>query len=177
MAGKKPRASEMNNLNVSLHSIMSGDVPEGSVNIPFADDEDAQRDKTIGKSSDSISSNDSFEQVNYSPRRRAPLTDRRGTTFKLPMNNTGTEASGESDSDDNQMAMERRDQPGPLVSEMYRTNDAPLGVLRRNSISMPVLNEIDLDSLRQLHMQAVVSQETLESRESLAKITVSWKLS
>lgn len=168
MAGKEPRASELNNLNASLHSIISG---EGNVNIPFADDEDA-RDKTIGKSSDSMSSNDSYEQVNYSSRRRPPLVDRRGTSFKLAINNTGTEASGESDTDDNQLAMERRDKPGPLVSETFRATDAHLGVLRRNSISMPVLNEVDLDSLRQLHMQ-VVSQETLESKESLTKITVS----
>lgn len=172
MAGKSPRASELNNLNASLHSIISG---EGNVNIPFADDEDAQRDKTIGKSSDSISSNDSYEQVNYDSRRRLPLVDRRGTSFKLAINNTGTEASGESDTDDNQLAMERRDKPGPLVSDSHRTVDAHLGVLRRNSISMPVLNEVDLDSLRQLHMQAVVSQETLESKESLTKITVSYR--
>lgn len=166
MSAKK-RSSELNNLNASLHSIISGDAVEqgvNGVNIPFADDEDTSNvNKSRRKSNDSNSSNESYhEKVNYKPVRRAPVR----------MYSTGNEASGESD--DDQLASEKRDQPGPLVSELNRVDETSnLGVMRRNSISMPVLNEIDLEALRNLHMKAVESSEQEDSRESLDKITVS----
>lgn len=166
----RPRRVGVSDLNSSLHSVKSADDNV----IPFVDDENDQKDR-MGKSSDSISSNESFEPINYSPRRRGQLHERRGVNFKMNQNTTGTEASGESDTDDGQLAMEKRDKPGPLASEMSKLSDAPgLGVLRRNSISMPVLNENDLDALRQLHMTAVESNDNMDSsKESLSKITVS----
>jgi hypothetical protein len=166
--------NNLNNLNTSLHSIISGSASEHEANIPFADDEDNPPiDKTNGKSSDSISSNESYpEKVNYNPGRRVQLVDR-----KNYRGNTGNEASGESDTDDGRaLALEKRDRPGPLLSETQRvTETSNLGVLRRNSISMPVLNENDLDALRGLHMKACEStdNESHESHESLEKITVS----
>jgi hypothetical protein len=161
--------TDLNNLNTSLHSIISGDALDDNVNIPFVDDEE-NIDKMNGKSSDSISSNESYpEKVNYNLGRRIPLGMRENNT-------TGNEASGESDTDDGQFASERRDKPGPLASELQRAAEVSnLGVMRRNSISMPVLNEMDLDALRSLHMKAVESSEfeTMDSKESLSKITVS----
>jgi hypothetical protein len=166
MSGK--RNGDLNNLNASLHSIISGDGKHEGVNIPFADDEDAaHRETNHAKSSDSISSNDYYpEKVNYNPGRRVGV--------KLPYKNTtGNEASGESDTDDG----EKRDKPGPLASDMSRVVETSnLGVMRRNSISMPVLNEMDLSELRNLHMKACESSDTMdESKESLEKITVSTK--
>lgn len=161
------KSSDLNNLNASVHSVISGD---GSVNIPFADDEDTAQMNKIAKSSDSISSNESYEKVQYNPGRRVPL---KLMTYN---NTTGNEASGESDTDDGRLASERRDKPGPLVSDMQKSNEVSnLGGMRRNSISMPVLNENDLDLLRNLHMKAVES-DTMDSRESLSKITVSCRL-
>lgn len=166
----KRRNSDLNNLSASLHSIMSGEVVSESVNIPFVDDEDAaQISKTNDKSSDSISSNDSYpERVNFNMGRRVPMK-------QVSYNTTGNEASGESDSDNVQMDSEKRDKAGPLASEMKRMEPSSLGVMRRNSISMPVLNEMDLDALRSLHMQAIESSDTMDSQsqESLTKITVS----
>lgn len=163
------QSSDLNNLNASLQSIISGDGKHEGVNIPFADDDDtAQNDKSIGKSSDSISSNEYYpEKVNYNPGRRVGV--------KLPYKNTtGNEASGESDTDDG----EKRDKPGPLASELSRAGETSnLGVMRRNSISMPVLNEMDLGQLKNLqdiYMKACESSDTMEeSKESLEKITVS----
>jgi hypothetical protein len=159
------RNSDLNNLNASLHSIISGD--HESVNIPYADDhDDAGHQERNAKSSDSISSNEFYpEKVNYNTGRRVGV--------KLPyQNTTGNEASGESDTDDG----EKRDKPGPLVSELSRAVETSnLGVMRRNSISMPVLNEMDLDQLRNLHIKACESSDTMEdSKESLQKITVSF---
>ena len=170
MSAKRVK-SDLNNLSASLHSVISGDVLGESVNIPFVDDEDTTTiTKTNGKAyNDSISSNESFsEKVNYNIGRRAPVK-------QVSINYaTGNDASGESDSDDAHLASEGHDKPGPLASEMQKFGEvSTLGVLRRNSISMPVLNEMDLDALRSLHMKAVESSETMSSKESLSKITVS----
>lgn len=171
------RKSDLNNLSASLHNIISGDT----VNIPYIEDDDedsTKMNKMDEKSSDSISSNESYPgRVNYNLGRRTPLVDRNGSNLKLQMykNTTGNEASCESDaSDDGHIASEKRDKPGPLASDMQRPIEASnLGVMRRNSISMPVLNESDLDALRNLHMKAVESSETMDSQDSLTKITVS----
>lgn len=179
---EKQRKSDLNNLSASLHSIISGEVSADTVNIPYIEDDNedlAQIDKTInGKSSDSLSSNESYpEKVNYNSGRRAPLVDRKGSNLRLQMykNRTGNDASCESDaSDDGQFASEKRDKPGPLVSEIQRPLEASnLGVMRRNSISMPVLNESDLGALHNMYMKAVESSDTMDSNESLTKITVS----
>ena len=45
--------------------------------------------------------------------------------------------------------------------------------LRRNSISLPALNEVDLDALRSLHMQATDTSETDISKESIPQSPVS----
>lgn len=160
------RGTDSNNLSASLHSIISGDTPSEGVNIPFADDDvpAVQILKSSGKSSDSVSSNESFaEIVNYNSRRRAPAR----------MYGTGNEASGESDTDDGHLASEKRDKPGPLASDVVKTVEVSnLAVMRRNSFSMPTLNDNDLDALRSLHMKAVESSDQ-ESKESLNKIAVS----
>lgn len=159
----KRENSDLNNLSASLHSIISGgDVP-GSVNIPFADDDVPQFVKRNGKSSDSISSNESYK-VNYKANRRGPVRML-----------SGNDASCESDTDDGQLASERRDRPGPLASDVHRSVEVSnLGVMRRNSISMPVLNENQLDALKELHMKSVGFSEpdTESSRDSLSKIEV-----
>lgn len=161
------RNGDLNNLNASLHSIISGDAKHESVNIPFADEEDMAHMEKNGKSSDSISSNESYhEKVTVNPGRRVAV--------KFPYRNTtGNEASGESDTDDG----EKRDKPGPLASELSRAGETSnLGAMRRNSISMPVLNEIDLstlNALRDLHMKACESSDTMDdSKESLDDIKV-----
>lgn len=150
---------QLNDLNMSLHNAISGE--NKSNNIPFADDEKANLNKEICRSSDSISSNESFhDDVNYNPRRRV----------QLKMYRTGNDASDESDESDE----EKRDKPGPLASELRRVEDSNLGGMRRNSISMPTLNESALDALRNLHMKACESQDnTSSSKESLDHITVS----
>lgn len=182
---EKRRNSDLNNLSASLHSIISGDANADTVNIPYIeDDEDdsAQIDKSNGKSSDSVSSNESYpEKVNYNSGRRAPLVDRKGSNLRLQMykNKTGNDASCESDgSDDVQLALEKRDKPGPLASDVASDMQRPveasnLGVMRRNSISMPVLNENELGALRNMYMNAIESSDTMDSHESLSKITVS----
>lgn len=163
----KRRNSDLNNLSASLHSIISGEALVESVNIPFADDEDTSISKQNGKSSDSISSNDSH------PERDKFTSGRRRAMFKSA---PGNEASGESDTDDSHFSSERRDRPGPLASDLQRTAEVSevsnLGVMRRNSISMPVLNENDLDALRNMYSKAV-DTENSDSKESLTKITVS----
>lgn len=154
-------AKHLNDLNMSLHNTISGE--NKSANIPFADDEKTNlNNKEVCRSSDSISSNESFhDDVNFNPRRRV----------QLKMYRTGNDASDESESDDN---MEKRDKPGPLASEMRRVEDSNLAGMRRNSISMPTLNENALDALRSLHMKACESQDnTSSSKESLDHIMVS----
>lgn len=177
---EKRRNSDLNNLSASLHSIISGDASADTVNIPYIEDDNddsAQIDRTNGKSSDSLSSNESYEKVNFNSGRRAPLVDRKGSNLRLQLhkNQTGNDASCESEaSDDGHLASEKRDKPGPLASDMQRPLEASnLGVMRRNSISMPVLNEIDIGALRNMYMKAVESSDTMDSNESLTKITVS----
>lgn len=162
----KGRNSDLNNLSASLHSIISGEELAESGNIPFADDEETSVNKQCEKSSDSISSNESYpEKLNFNPGRRRMM-------FKPT---PGHEASCESESDDGNLASEKRDRPGPLASDLQRAAEVSeisnLGVMRRNSISMPVLNENDLDALRNLYTKAV---DTSDSKESLTKITVSF---
>lgn len=157
----KRENGDLNNLSASLHSIISGDAP-GSVNIPFVDEDESQIVKSNGKSSDSISSNESYK-VNYKPHRRAPARIL-----------SGNDASDE-DTDDGHLASEKRDNPGPLASEAQRSLEGSnLGAMRRNSISMPVLNESQLDRLHELHMKSVgFNDDTASSKESLSKIEVS----
>lgn len=157
--------SDMNNLNATLHSVISDDPDSQSKNIPFVDDDTTNLIKESGRSSDSTSSNESFqENINYNPGRRV----------QLKMFRTGNDASGESDTDDNQLAMEKRDKPGPLASDLRRAEESNLSGMRRNSISMPMLNENSLDALRNLHMKACESQDNMSSsKESLDHITVS----
>lgn len=167
MSGK--RNGDLNNLNASLHSIISGDEKH-EINIPFVDDESSPLvRKRNEKSSDSISSNESYsEKVTFTPGRRI-------ATKMSYKNTTGNEASGESDTDDDDLALEKRDKPSPLVSDYSRAAESSnLGVMRRNSISMPVLNEIDLDTLRNLHIKACESSDTMDdSKENLEEIRVS----
>lgn len=156
---------DLNNLNASLHSIISGERSD-VVNIPYVDDDQ-------GNSSDTISSNDSYNHKAASNYRRG-VAERRGANLRLAANHNGTgnEASDETDSDEN-LRMEQRDKAGPLYTE-YETSN--LGVMRRNSISMPTLNQNDLDSLRMLHMKAVDSGGEMQSNEDLDKVTVSLSL-
>lgn len=162
----KRRNSDLNNLSVSLHSVISGEAHAESVNIPFADDEDTLGEKQNVKSCESVSSFES-NPSSYNPGRR-----------RLQFKHTpGNEASGESDSESGNWSDEKRDRPGPLVSDLQKVSEVSevsnLGVMRRNSISMPVLNENDLDALRNLYTKAVDSTDTIESNESLTKIRVS----
>jgi hypothetical protein len=72
--------------------------------------------------------------------------------------------------------MEKRDKPGPLISDLCNQLEAPTLGLRRNSFSMPALNEVDLDALRALHMDAMEdgeSEDIEKSNDSLNDITVS----
>lgn len=160
---------DLNNLNASLHSVISG---RGDTNIPFADDEVSDS----RKSSDSITSNDSFARkaANY----RRGLPERRGVNLRLLTNHrngSGNESSDESDGSEN----ERRDKPGPLKTDNF-VDASNLGVMRRNSISMPVLNENDLEKLRELRMSHLDSgggdEDDTMSREDLNKsaVVVSW---
>lgn len=154
---------DLNNLNASLHSVISG--AKSDANIPFADDEVSDN----RKSSESISSNDSSARkaANY----RRGMSERRGAKLRLATNHRRPSAGN--DSSDESLQAERRDKPGPLKLDF--TESSNLGVMRRNSISMPVLNENDLDKLREMHMQCVDSGEDLTSKEELDKITVvSW---
>jgi hypothetical protein len=158
---------DLNNLNASLHSIISGE--RSDVNIPYADDDKATE---ACNSSDSITSNDSYNRRAVSNYRRG-VAERRGANLRLTANHNGTgnEASDETDSDEN-LRMEQRDKPGPLYSE-YSNETSNLGVMRRNSISMPTLNQNDLDSLHILHMKALDSGD-MQSNEDLDKVTVSF---
>lgn len=163
---------DLNNLNASLHSVISGD--RSDTNIPFADDEVSDN----RKSSDSISSNDSFARkaANY----RRGMSDRRGVNLRLVTNHrngSGNESSDESDCNES-LEAERRDKPGPLKSDFADVSN--LGAMRRNSISMPVLNENDLEKLRELRMSHLDSggdeEETTTSKEDLIDkvAVVSW---
>jgi hypothetical protein len=160
---------DLNNLNASLHSIISGE--RNDANIPYADDDKATDDN---KSSDSISSNDSYKQRAVANYRRG-VSERRGANLRLLTTNhngTGNEASDETDSSES-LRMEQRDKPGPLYTETNSETSNNLGVMRRNSISMPVLNQNDLDTLRELHMRTVDSGGEMHSNEDLDKVTVS----
>ena len=63
---------------------------------------------------------------------------------------------------------EKRDRFGPLKGSPVLQRG-----LRRNSISLPALNEADLDLLRTLHMQDTDSSETDFSKENISKLPVS----
>lgn len=63
---------------------------------------------------------------------------------------------------------EKRDRFGPLKGSPVLQRG-----LRRNSISLPVLNEADLDLLRSLHMQGTENSETDSSKQLLTTLTVS----
>lgn len=123
------------------------------VEIPFVDD-----DVMVNGSSKS-SDNDS-------PRQKRTISERKGANLRLII-----------DGDESDVEMEKRDKPGPLISDLYNQLEvAPTIGLRRNSFSMPALNENDLDALRALHMSAIdngESEDVEQSKESLNEITVS----
>lgn len=180
------KSAEMNNLNVSLHSIISGErLDDAGINIPFADDEDGspvpkqKQNGEMSKSSESLSSNDSYAQEqNY----RKSLAVRKRANLKLVL--SGNDEA--SDTDDGNLASEKLDKPGPLISDIVKSvSDAPAIGLRRNSFSMPALNEVDLDALRSLHMNAINDDDDEEiveietpdkSRDSFSEIHVSMRV-
>lgn len=172
------RENELNNLNESLHSIISGDA----VNIPFVDETPHANRKTNGHVSGSSSSESLNKKAQKHNVKRPSLVQRKRASLKLKIekNLSSSEDSDESDSDEDRLESERRDKPGPLESERRGSPGLLSKGLRRNSISMPVLNEFDLDKLRALHMKATSDQSDMEeskseSRESFRKITVSYR--
>lgn len=129
------------------------------VDIPFADEEEQPPSKVNGNSNSS--DNDS--------RYKRTISERKGANLRLIIG----------DGDDSDSETERRDKPGPLISDLCANQlDAPAMGLRRNSFSMPALNEVDLDALRALHMNAMEGEESEDiekSNDSLNEITVSEK--
>lgn len=130
-----------------------------TVNIPFVDDEENNGDN------ESLSSNDASAARAY----RRSISHRKGVNLRLIIDENG----GSSDSE-----AEKLDKPGPLISDLSK-NPPSLG-LRRNSFSMPALNETDLDALRSLHMKSMNDEDDSEdmetpekSNESLNEIQVS----
>lgn len=136
---------------------MSGSKSPTGVDIPYADDE--QRHVIVNGNSN-YSDNDSLDQ---SPRQKS-ISERKGANLRIFI-----------DGDDSDNEIEKRDKAGPLISDLCNQLEAPpASSLRRNSFSMPALNEIDLDALRALHMNAMEENEDVDkSKESLNEITVS----
>lgn len=106
------------------------------------------------------------DEVPQTPKKS--ISERKGANLRVIING-----------DDSDNENEKRDKPGPLISDLCKQIESPPALgLRRNSFSMPTLNEIDLDALRALHMNAMnedgeESEETEKSKESLNEITVS----
>lgn len=170
----------MNNLNADLKGMINGDkFEETAINIPFADEEEMTPqvkhkipDK-IANSNESISSNDSDAQAKKYQR---SLSARKGANLRIEIERPSS--SSEDEIDPKTLEAEKRDKPGPLISDMVKSiSDAPILGLRRNSFSMPALNELDLDALRSLHMAAVNDDDDdmdpMKSKESLSEINVS----
>lgn len=178
---KRNNQDDMNNLNVNLKGVLNGDkLGDTEINIPFADEETPQvKHKTqnvINNSNESISSNDSDTQAQMYKR---SISARKGANLRIQIDNA---SSSDDEVDNKSLESEKRDKPGPLISDFVKSiSEAPAVGLRRNSFSMPALNEIDLDALRSLHMQAVDDNndddtddfDPMKSKESLSEIHVS----
>lgn len=134
------------------------------VEIPFADEEENHA-MVNGNSN----FGDNEKSLEKSPRQKQKISERKGANLRLII-----------DGDDSDNEMEKRDKPGPLISDLCDSLDVASAMgLRRNSFSMPALNEVDLDALRALHMKATEendSEDIDKSKESLNEITVSVKL-
>lgn len=145
---------------MSTKKTNSGD--NTAINIPFADDEEISMQN--GHSNESLSSNDSAERARLYQR---SISHRKGANLCIIID--------KSDSDNE---AEKRDKPGPLISDLTKNVlDVPAMGLRRNSFSMPALNETDLDALRDLHMKSMNDEDDMEtpekSSESLSEVQVS----
>ena len=131
------------------------------VDIPYADEDSKSEGNSSGYA------------VTPKPKHQS-LSGRKRANLRLIID--------DSDSSESEHEMEKRDVPGPLLtsSTMSSTSqvaEEPAVGLRRNSFSMPALNEIDLDALRALHMKAMEgddksSTETGSSKGSLNDIEV-----
>jgi hypothetical protein len=139
------RQDKMNNLNTSLHSVISGDN-SSIIDIPFVDDDDENQTPVEQTQSEKISKK---------------LSERKNVNLKIKIAKNQPNSKENSDDDDD----EKRDKPGPLISV---ANSPPVVGLRRNSFSMPALNDIDLDSLRGLHMIAVNNASEDEHDEQMS---------
>lgn len=126
---------------------------ETNINIPFVDDEES-----FEILSDSEECLQKFQQS---------ISQRKGANLRIIID--AMDSDGET---------EKLDKPGPLISDLTKSVlDAPMLGLRRNSFSMPALNENDLDALRALHSSSLNDEEDLDvtekSEESLNGIQVS----
>lgn len=136
---------------------MSNSKSPTVVEIPFVDDDEQSHVMVNGNSKLSDEK---------SPIHKRSISERKGANLRLII-----------DGDDSDNEMEKRDKPGPLISDLSNQLEvAPTLGLRRNSFSMPALNEVDLDALRALHMNATEddeSEDNEKSKDSLNEITVS----
>lgn len=134
------------------------------VEIPYADEEESH--VMVNENSNFSDNKNSLEK---SPNNKKSISERKGANLRLII-----------DGDDSGNEMEKRDKPGPLISDLSDTHEvAPVMGIRRNSFSMPALNEVDLDALRALHMKATEEdgfEDIEKSKDSLNKITVSRKV-
>ncbi|CAO1393790.1 unnamed protein product [Diamesa hyperborea] len=162
MSAKK-QDSVMDNLSVSLHSVISG-----SANIPFADDDLNGGYVVVSNndlmSADSTSSSESYHDKGDNNNKRPSIVDRRSVKLKVQIEANDDSSNESSDSS------EKRDRFGPLKGSPVMQRG-----LRRNSISLPALNEVDLDALRSLHMQATDTSETDISKESIPQSPVTFR--
>lgn len=178
------RNQDMNNLNTqNLNGAINVDkLDDIEINIPFADDDEAtpqvkhKTQNAINNSRESLSSNDSFAEAQ---RYRRSLSARKGANLRIQIERPSS--SSESEVEEKHLAAENLDKPGPLISDMVKTmSESPVLGLRRNSFSMPALNELDLDALRSLHMKSINDEEDdddenvdpMKSKESLSEINV-----
>lgn len=173
---------DMSNLSANLSGVLNGDKFEDTaINIPYADDEEStpqsqhKHQNGLKGSSETINSVDSAEQAE---RYKKSISGRKGTNLRIQISRPSS--SSESEPDEKNLEAEKLDKPGPLISDIAKSvGEAPALGLRRNSFSMPALNELDLDSLRALHMKTINDEEDVQnmdhmkSKESLSEIHVS----
>ncbi|CAO1409357.1 unnamed protein product [Diamesa serratosioi] len=141
-------------------------VISGSANIPFADDDFNGGYVVVSNndlmSADSTSSSESYRDKGDNNNKKASIVDRRSVNLKVQIESNDDSSNESSDSS------EKKDRFGPLKGSPILQRG-----LRRNSISLPALNEVDLDALRSLHMQATDTSETDISKESIPQSPVS----
>lgn len=143
---------------------MSTSNSSAIVNIPFVDDEE---DKVIHNGN----SNDSLNSLERAEKYQRSISHRKGVNLRIIID----DVDGGGDNEER----EKLDKPGPLISDLVKNAlDVPTMGLRRNSFSMPALNENDLDALRALHMKSINVDDDMEtpekgSKESLSDIQVS----